>query len=444
VIIHVAFALLALLAFSALAVDYGLMWLARGQAQTAADAGALSAATSLAFVQVPVNPEDMADPAYGRAKTAGATVARQNIVIGQPPRVDETTDVLIVTCPEPIPGMTDKCVRVNAYRNQEGGAGNAALPTFFAQLVGVADQGVRATATAQIYPGVQASCIKPWAIPDLWTDWHDESPPTTPVGVPPTADDQFEKYEKRSNGSQDPDLPLADPDVYVRPRPPGETGATGYRAEGVRGRFIQLKVGTPEGAIMPGWFNPIVLPDPDDPANPCTGGDCYREAITGCNPTAVQPGGSLFTSEPGNMVGPTRQGVRDLVALDPTAHVECTGSGASRSCAVVGSGCPSTASACLDGRSARWAPVAIYDPEWFLDEREKNGRFEFWIVEVIGVFIEGMYNDLSSEVRDALIAENPGVVFDNDDVIGRFMPLPARGASREGTSTFLRSVVLVR
>ena len=47
IIIHVAFALLALLGFAAFVVDMGVMWVSRGQAQNAADAGALAGAVSL-------------------------------------------------------------------------------------------------------------------------------------------------------------------------------------------------------------------------------------------------------------------------------------------------------------------------------------------------------------------------------------------------------------
>ena len=47
IIIHVALALLALLAFSAFVVDYGAMWVSRRQAQNAADAGALAGAIAL-------------------------------------------------------------------------------------------------------------------------------------------------------------------------------------------------------------------------------------------------------------------------------------------------------------------------------------------------------------------------------------------------------------
>ncbi len=49
VLVHVTVAIIGLLAFSALVVDYGVMWSARRQAQNAADAAALAGAISMAF-----------------------------------------------------------------------------------------------------------------------------------------------------------------------------------------------------------------------------------------------------------------------------------------------------------------------------------------------------------------------------------------------------------
>ena len=40
ILVHVAFALLALMAFASFTVDFGVMWASRRQAQNAADAGA--------------------------------------------------------------------------------------------------------------------------------------------------------------------------------------------------------------------------------------------------------------------------------------------------------------------------------------------------------------------------------------------------------------------
>src|SRR5262245_28680538 len=49
VLLHVAVAMLGLLAFCALVVDYGIFWAARRQAQNSADAGALAGAMGLAY-----------------------------------------------------------------------------------------------------------------------------------------------------------------------------------------------------------------------------------------------------------------------------------------------------------------------------------------------------------------------------------------------------------
>ena len=67
-------------------------------------------------------------------------------------------------CPTPLTGGT--CVRANVYRNE----GNNPLPTFFGHVFGRTEQGVRATATAQIVSGNASDCLKPWAVADRWTE----------------------------------------------------------------------------------------------------------------------------------------------------------------------------------------------------------------------------------------------------------------------------------
>lgn len=83
VLIHVAIALLGLVAFTTFVTDYGIMWVSRGEVQTAADSGALSGALSLAF-----------DDATGftAAKQKARAVAISNAVFGQAPDV-QLTDV---------------------------------------------------------------------------------------------------------------------------------------------------------------------------------------------------------------------------------------------------------------------------------------------------------------------------------------------------------------
>ena len=89
VLIHVAIALLGLIAFTTFVVDYGVMWVSRGQAQTAADAGALSGAIALAF-------ENSAD--FAAAKEKARAIAISNQVFGAAPDV-QLGDVTFPACP---------------------------------------------------------------------------------------------------------------------------------------------------------------------------------------------------------------------------------------------------------------------------------------------------------------------------------------------------------
>src|SRR6185295_13873646 len=97
--------LLGLTAFSALVVDYGIMWAARSQAQNAADAGAHAAALHMLF-----NPGANADAVTSAKKTANI-----NLVWGAP---NAPADVLVnlpITCPPGTGGGTG-CVKVDVVR----------------------------------------------------------------------------------------------------------------------------------------------------------------------------------------------------------------------------------------------------------------------------------------------------------------------------------------
>ena len=164
-------AMIGLVAFSALCIDYGVMWSSRRQAQNAADAAAHAGAVSLAFD----NPAD-----FERARAIAETLGETNTVFGGTLNIDRgagrgrqrrsrpghqfSHDGAAVECPTPLTGGT--CVRANVYRNE----GNNALPTFFGPLFGRTEQGVRATATAQIVSGNATDCLKPWAVADRWTE----------------------------------------------------------------------------------------------------------------------------------------------------------------------------------------------------------------------------------------------------------------------------------
>jgi Flp pilus assembly protein TadG len=94
VLLHVAVAMLGLLAFSALVVDYGIFWAARRQAQNSADAGALAGAMGLAYD----NPTDLTDD--GPAKRAAQGAALANLVFGAAPDVRRDIDITFPPCPD--------------------------------------------------------------------------------------------------------------------------------------------------------------------------------------------------------------------------------------------------------------------------------------------------------------------------------------------------------
>ncbi|HXW05668.1 MAG TPA: Tad domain-containing protein [Vicinamibacterales bacterium] len=391
VLVQVAVALLALLAICAYVFDYGVMWSSRRQAQNAADAGALSGALALAF-------DNPTDQAAARAKAIA--VAQRNLVWGQAPDVTPA-DVTFPACPPGAPGPPDTCVKVDVFRNQR--PGGSPLPVFFARLVGITEQGVRATATAQVLYGEEARCVKPWAVPDKWDDLRD-----TPQDNLWTPDDDFERYIQNGQNAGQVMTPTAD--VYI---PPGQPGHTGFTVEDDYGTPLTLKHGNPQQAIRPGWFFPVVINPIEGP-----GGNNYRDNIATCDPTVIGPG-TLLEVEPGNMVGPTSQGVNALIAQDPLATWSASANG--------GRGAPTggcmAAGTCAI--SPRLVALAIFNVDVY-DAARAGGRTEIEVVKVLGFWIQGMQAN---------------------DVIGYLTHYPALatgGSPVDAESSFLRTVILVR
>src|SRR5215217_8324156 len=123
VLVNAAIAMIGLFSFSALVIDYGILWSARRQAQNAADAGAMAAAVSLAYVDFDNQP---------LARTAAINTARANFVWGTVPDIVDS-DVTFPPCPPGSPGAgANACVRVDVFRNQR--AGGNPLPTIFGHL----------------------------------------------------------------------------------------------------------------------------------------------------------------------------------------------------------------------------------------------------------------------------------------------------------------------
>lgn len=406
ILAQTAVALIGLLAFGTFSMDYGVLWVARGQAQNAADAGALAAATSMAY-----GDPDAAD-FETRVRNVAVAAARANLVWGEAPDVDPATDVIIGPCPVGSPGLDDQCVRVNVYRNQERGN---ALPTFFGQLVGVTEHGVRATATAQVAAGLSATCLKPWAMPDKWVDVVDKHAPIDFETW--TYDDRFERYGGKGNNPVN--WTLLDPADYYTP-PSADDPGSGFLVPDDIGKRVTLKVENwKDTDIGPGNFRAVVLPGCDAASH---GGNLYRCNIAECNPTPLQIG-SIVETEPGGMVGPTTQGLDELVGGD-SAYWVCSDGGSS-----AGRDCPGYAS---DPNTPRLVPVPAFDVQQYLADAvagktKANGRTDVRITRILGFFIEG---------------------WSSKEVWGRFSHYPANAGignpDVEDSANFLRKIILVR
>jgi len=395
-LVHVAIGMIAFMALCALAVDFGVKWVGRTQAQAAADAGALAGATALAFDDP--TPADLS--AAGVAKRSARAYALSNWVWNLAPDVDINTDITFPPCPPPNVG--DTCVQVDVYRNQERAN---PLPTFFARLVGVTEQGVKATATAMVLSGNSTTCMRPWAIPDRWSDNLDD-----PQDNQWTWDDKWERYFE--NGPNAGELMPGPVDEYVRPTdgPPPSPGS-GFTLPDNLGDQVRLKAGNPAQSLTAGWFFPIDLPRLNEPD---TGGDRYRDNIAGCNGLPVGIG-DLIWNEPGDKIGPTRQGVNDLIARDPNSYWDP----GSESVKCSTSSCPTP--------SPRIVPIPVFNPDAYSQQDKTSGKFQIEITNILGFYIERMQGN---------------------DVIGYFLTYPGdfnpdNDAVPE-EAAFLKQIILVR
>src|SRR5262249_54185868 len=243
--------------------------------------------------------------------------------------------------------------RIHVRTHRTAGTGDA-LVAYFLKIVDPASNNltdVTAQATAEVYNACESRCIKPWAIPDRWGDTN-------------------------GNGQLDPG------EGY-------DPITTGYQAPGDVGVQAVLKVGNPQSAIAPGKFFPIDLP----PLNcgcgqdPVTGASQYRWNISNCNQYTVGPGDQLRT-ESGNMVGPTKAGVQDLIDADPGAYWDPSQN------VIMGS---------AFGQSPRVILVPFFDPT----SPPTSGKAYVTVTKIGAFFIEGVQG--------------------NGDVTGRFISATVDG-----------------
>src|SRR5262249_32339257 len=350
---------MAFLGVSVLAIDVGMLMTARNQAQNSADAAALSGAASLAF-------DSWTDRgATGPAGTSAIGAVTANQVMSGNVSV-LPTDVEFPT--DPVSGDAN---RVKVTVRRAASRGNP-ISTLIAQYFGIRTADIVAVATAEASPSNAMTCVKPFTIPDKWSERN-------PITKPWDSSDTFERYYQTGNKKGQLMSPA---DVYVPQYTNGapNSGYTGYNTEQNRGAQLVLRASTGTN-INPSFYYSLAMTD-------SMGGDDYRWNIANCNRTIYKWGDPLV-QEPGDKSGPTVQGIADLIALDPGAYWETS------PCNCVKN------SAFPERKSPRIFPIPLYDPD-YRDAGQANGRVASLITaNWIGYFVERIQG--SSDIYGRII-----------------------------------------
>ena len=329
--VFVGLGFLAFVAATTLAIDVGMFMTARSQAQTSADAGALAGVTALVF-------DDFDNRSAGgpAVQSAVNTAMHNDVMLGS-----VAVGPADVTFPLGPDGVANR-VRVNVFRTDQR---ENPVPTLIGPIFGVPTVDIRATATAEASPANAMTCVKPFTIPDRWTE--NTNPPW----------DTADKYERYDNKQK----VIPNADEY---HPPGTAGYRGYNSKTDKGLPLMIRAGN-GNQIEPTMYWSWKMPGED------IGADFYRNNIVYCN-TSVVGFGYLMTQEPGAMAGPTMEGIDELISQDPEAYWDD-----------VANKVRST-----KNPSPRIFPIPLYDPEYYAWGKANGRNADLRMANWIGFFVE--------------------------------------------------------
>jgi Putative Flp pilus-assembly TadE/G-like len=266
VLVMVAASMVMLLGVCAISIDLGNFYLARAQAQRAADAAALAGAKSFVATACVTSgcTSGGIQETLGRqqAEAAGA----QNYIAGKAANIQDGDITFSYPTPE------EPQITVNA---------KASVSTFFAKVFGISTANISATATAEAYnPAgggdalVAAACLKPFLVPNC-------DPTHSSPGNPVCATSGQGTFIDPSSGA------LAHPGVYP---------------SGVIGMPWQLHSNAgPSQWYLVGFGGA-----------PPSSGSALRDHIAMCTPAMLSCGDTLTTAN-GKKVGPVDQGTNALI-----------------------------------------------------------------------------------------------------------------------------------
>jgi hypothetical protein len=362
VLIFAAVALVVLLGFSALVIDLGFLTLTRTQLQNAADAAALGGAVELA----------LSDGSQAVARSTAIELAADNLAFqGSDQGAGNVLTPVIITSGD-ISFPQSNRIRVETHRTSNT---DDPLHTYFLPVIHPSGGGygeMTAAATASWVSVCGGSCMKPWCPPDRW---HDDD-----------RDGEFDASSKKSKGKgkgggggggdyYDPEL-------------------TGYNAPDDVGVQITLKLRKHNQAMLSEWYYAVDYPAANK-GTPITGANRYGEWIAGCpDRSIVVEVGDTLQIEPGNMVGPTEQGVDALIALDPNARWD------TQTDQVIYS---------TFTRSPRVVKACLFDPSVGVID-EGSGRKTVQVAKVFAFFIEAVDSDGEVTGRFLRVSDSGNVV----------------------------------
>jgi hypothetical protein len=280
-LIMVALSLAVLLGISALAIDLAAFYVARNEAQRAADAAALAGAKVFVETSCISLGTCSNSTLQGQATQRAETIGAQNTVFGQAANI-QNSDVTFDFSSSQDPRITVTVQRTVARGN--------AVPTFFARILGKRTVDIGAIATAEAYnpsgtsnpPTFCTGCVRPWFVPNC--DPNNTSPANS-------------KCAPASNGNNT-------PAYFVDPTNRNAiANAKCVTQGGPIGEYFPIKVNT-----VPSQYGPVDFG---------AGANSYRTGIETCN-TGQFKCGDTFAVKTGNTVGPTKQGVQTLLNISGT------------------------------------------------------------------------------------------------------------------------------
>jgi hypothetical protein len=362
----------AVVAVIALGVDLGMLWTARAEGQRSADAGALAGASAY---------RDFFDPnaqeTQNAARTRALATATANRIRSIPVAQSEVTVTLL---------PAQQRVQVLIAR--------ASVTTFFARIFGISSVPVSASATAEAaIGGTSVTCLRPFLISDIWYE----------ANRGPSGQDANSNYlwdfgtgngGGRNNNGEQWAYETSQGDYYNR-FDPSSTPPAGQQQTGWGSNFRYTNAGAAVYPYPNDYGAPILLKPQTGTSQRVDmfyqlmdmGNGNVRNYVDSypCTGQGAQVG-DLASIAPGGKTGQAKQGIDDLVALDPQATWDPATKTVTGSQPPAGSGIsPSQWDWTM---SPRVMTVALFDPLYIANGAIQGGNAQIPITNFVKLWAQ--------------------------------------------------------